>query len=169
MCVPQNCPLSIYNVYIRNGVAEAKLNHFFAKSPFSDGGRCGKEVWGHCCPLWLPIWSGNGPKYGYFWGQNPASMAGWFQGEDPIWKVFYVPYHTPMHRTNLGTNLQMAISGVKIRPLWWAGSRVGIPSGKCFMCHITPQCMEQHYLGPLLPSPGTNPGFQGSKNDYFIG
>ena len=59
------------------------------------------------------------------------------------------------------------IFGVKIRHQWQAGSRVRIPSGKCFMCHITPQCMEQHYLGPLLPSPGTNPGFQGSKNDYF--
>ena len=63
----------------------------------------------------------------------------------------------------------MAIFGVKIRPLWQAGSRVGIPSGKCFMCHITPQCMEQHYLGPLLPSPGTHPGFQGTKNGYYWG
>ena len=82
----------------------------------------------HFCPLWLTIWSGNGPKYGYFWGQNPASMAGWFQGEDPIWKVFYVPYHTPMHRTNLGTNLQ--ISGVKIRPQWQAVSRSYRPTWK---------------------------------------
>ena len=44
---------------------------------------------------------------------------------------------------------------VKIRPLWRAGSRVGIQPGKCFMSHITYQSMGQHYLGPLLPSPGT--------------
>ena len=68
-----------------------------------------------------------------------------------------------------GVAQNMAIFWVKIKPLWRAGSRVGIPPGKCLVCHITPQCMEQHYLGPLLPSPGTNPGFQGSKNDYFIG
>ena len=62
-----------------------------------------------------------------------------------------------------GVVQNMAIFGVKIRHLWRAGSRVRIPPGNGFMCHITPQCMEQHYLGPLLPSPG----FQGSKNGYF--
>ena len=62
---------------------------------------CGVVVWGHFCPLWVPILAGGGPKYGYFWGQNQASMAGWIQGEDPTWKVFYVPYHTPMHGTTL--------------------------------------------------------------------
>ena len=59
-----------------------------------------------------------------------------------------------------GVVQNMAIFGVKIRHLWRAGSRVRIPPGNGFMCHITPQCMEQHYLGPLLPSPGTYPGFQ---------
>ena len=59
-----------------------------------------------------------------------------------------------------GVVQNMAIFWVKIKPLWWAGSRVGIQPGKCLVCHITPQCMEQLYLGPLLPSPGTNPGVQ---------
>ena len=68
-----------------------------------------------------------------------------------------------------GVVQNMAIFGVKIRHLWRAGSRVRIPPGNGFMCHITPQCMEQHYLGPLLPSPCTHPGFQGSKNGYFWG
>ena len=62
-----------------------------------------------------------------------------------------------------GVVQNMAIFGVKIRHLWLASSRVKIPPGNGFMCHITPQCIEQHYLGPLLPSPGTHPGFQGSK------
>ena len=32
-------------------------------------------------------------------GQNQASMAGWFQGGDLTWKVFHEPYHTSMHGT----------------------------------------------------------------------
>ena len=36
---------------------------------------------------WSKIW--------LFCGSNQASLVGWFQGEDPAWKVFYVPYHTP--------------------------------------------------------------------------
>ena len=40
-------------------------------------------------------------KNGYFGGQNQASMAGCFQGEDLTWKVFYGPYHTPMHGKTL--------------------------------------------------------------------
>ena len=122
-------------------------------------------------------------KIRQFLGQKQATMAGWVQGGDPAWKVFSVPYHTPMHGTTLfrptfalsrhqsrvpGVQ-NMAIFWVKIKPLWRAGSRVGIPPGKCLVYHITPQCMEQHYLGPLLPSPGTHPGFQGSKNGYFLG
>ena len=66
-----------------------------------------------------------------------------------------------------GVVQNMAIFGVKIRHLWLASSRVKIPPGNGFMCHITPQCIEQHYLGPLLPSPGTHPGFQGSKICLF--
>ena len=38
-------------------------------------------MWGLFCPLWLPIGGWRGPKYGYFWGKNPAFMAGGFQGE----------------------------------------------------------------------------------------
>ena len=68
-----------------------------------------------------------------------------------------------------GVVQNMAIFGVKIRHLWLASSRVKIPPGNGFMCHITPQCIEQHYLGPLLPSPGTHPGFQGSKIWLFLG
>ena len=92
-------------------------------------------------------------------------------------------YYTPMHVTTLlratfalsrhpsrvpGVQ-NMAIFGVKIWPLWRAGSRVKIPPGNGFMCHITPQCMEQYYLVPLLPFPGTHPGFQGSKIWLFLG
>ena len=36
-----------------------------------------------------------------FMRQNQASMAGCFQGEDLTWKVFYGPYHTPMHGRTL--------------------------------------------------------------------
>ena len=68
-----------------------------------------------------------------------------------------------------GVVQNMAIFGVKIRHLWLASSRVKIPPGNGFMCHITPQCMEQYYLVPLLPSPGTHPGFQGSKIWLFWG
>ena len=42
---------------------------------------------------WSKIW--------LFLGQNQATMAGWFQGGDPAWKVFSVPYHTPMYGTTL--------------------------------------------------------------------
>ena len=140
-------------------------------------------MWGHFCPLWVPIWRRSSPKYGYFWGQNPASMAGWFQGEDPTWKWFYVPYHTPMH----GTTLFRAIFALSRHPSRVPGvqkwlflrSESGhygrlsrghiVPPGKCLVRHITPQCREQHYLGSLLPSPGTYPGLQGSKNGYFWG
>ena len=41
-----------------------------------------------------------------------------------------------------GVVQNMAIFGVKIRHLWLASSRVKIPPGNGFMCHITPQCME---------------------------
>ena len=44
-------------------------------------------------------------KMWLFLGQNQAAMAGCFQGEDLTWKVFYEPYHTPMH----GKTLLMAI------------------------------------------------------------
>ena len=63
----------------------------------------------------------------------------------------------------------MAILGVKIKPIWRAGSRVGIVPGKCFMSHITPKYMGLHYLGPFLPSPGTYSGQGGSKIWLFLG
>ena len=63
----------------------------------------------------------------------------------------------------------MAILGVKIKPIWRAGSRVGIGPGKCFMSHITPKCMGQHYLGPFLPSPGIYPGQCGVQNVAIYG
>ena len=106
-----------------------------------------------------------------------------FQGEDPTWKWFYVPYHTPMH----GTTLFRAIFALSRHPSRVPGvqkclflrsdsghyGRLSpghiVPPGKCLVRHITPQCMEQHYLGSLLPSPGTYPGLQGSKNGYFRG
>ena len=44
-----------------------------------------------------------------------------------------------------GVAQNMAIFGVKIRPLWLAGSRVKIPHGNGFMCHATPKYMEQPY------------------------
>ena len=56
---------------------------------------------------------------------------------------------------------------VNIRPLWRAGSRGWIWPGKCFMSHITPQCMGQHYSGPFLPSPSTYLVQWGSENHYF--
>ena len=101
-------------------------------------------MWGHFCPLWVPIWRRSGPKYGYFLGQNQATMAGWFQGGDPTWKVFSVPYHTPMHGTTLfrptfalsrhqsrvpGVQ-NMAISLAKTRPERWGCSMLDWPTWK---------------------------------------
>ena len=45
----------------------------------------------------------------------------------------------------------------------WTG-----PPGKCPVRHITSQWMGQYDLGPFSPLPGTYPGFQGSKNGYFM-
>ena len=45
-----------------------------------------------------------GQEWSKIWlllGQNQASMAGCFQGEDLTWKVFCGPYHTPMHGETL--------------------------------------------------------------------
>ena len=45
----------------------------------------------------------------------------------------------------------------------WTG-----PPGKRLVRHITPQYMGEHHLGPFSPLPGTYPGFQGSKNGYYL-
>ena len=46
----------------------------------------------------------------------------------------------------------------------WAASGWTGPFGKCLVRHITPQCMGEHDLGPLLPFPGV----QVSENAYFM-
>ena len=65
--------------------------------------------------------------------------------------------------------------GPKMPILWleqdqngWAAPGWTSPPGKCLLRHITPQCMREHGLGPLLSFPGTYQGFQGSKNSYFM-
>ena len=65
--------------------------------------------------------------------------------------------------------------GPKVHILWleqdqngWAAPGWTSPPGKCLVRHITPQCMREHGLGPLLSFPGTYQGFQGSKNSYFM-
>ena len=138
-------------------------------------------IWCHFCPFQALIQGSRGPKYGYFWVKIRPLWRAVSRSYRPAWKVSGATYYTPMHVTTLlratfalsrhpsrvpGVR-NMSILVVKIWPLWRAGSRVKIPPGNGFMCHITPQCMEQHYLGPFLPSPGTHPGFQGSKNGYF--
>ena len=79
------------------------------------------------------------------------------------------------HSSRAWSGPKAAILGVKIGPLWRAGSGVGISFGKCFMSHITPQCMAKHEQGPFLPPPGTHPGpgvvqkrlFWGSKSGPY--
>ena len=50
----------------------------------------------------------------------------------------------------------------------WAGPGWTGPPGKCLVRQITPQCMREHGLGPLLSFPGTYPGFQVSEDAYFM-
>ena len=130
-------------------------------------------------------------KNGYFLGQYQAPMAGWFRGGDLTWKVFYEPYQPPMHRTTLFRPI-LALSryppGPGVVQKWlFFGSKSGlygglvlgwrVPPRNCFVCHITPQCMEKHELGPFLPPPGTHPGpgvvqkwlFFGSKSGLYGG
>ena len=119
---------------------------------------------GHFCPPQAPNRVKSSPKCGNFC-QNEAYMAGWFQGGDPTsfgcWDHSYAHLRHLVHphtRDTCGVVVwghfpppHAPIWGqrgpkygyflVKIRPLWRAGSRVGIQPGKCFMSHITPQCM----------------------------
>ena len=44
----------------------------------------------------------------------------------------------------------MAILGVKIKPIWRAGSRVWIRPGECFMSHITIQCIGTTLFRPIF-------------------
>ena len=83
------------------GCCDHSYAHFRHRSHQKTPDTCGKVVWGLFCPLWLPIGGWRGPKYGYFWGKNPAFMAGGFQGENHTWKWFNETYHTPMHGISL--------------------------------------------------------------------
>ena len=105
-------------------------------------------------------------------------MAGWFQGEDPTWKWFYVPYHIPMHGTilcrptfALSRHLSR-VPGVQKRLFLGSKSNqnsrpapgYAVPLGKCLVCNIIPKYMGEHDLGQLLSPPGTYLGFPGSKS-----
>ena len=92
--------------------------------------------------------------------QTLVTHVGWWRGA-----IFALSRYL----SGAGGVQNMAILGVKIKPIWRAGSRVGIVPGKCFMSHITPKYMGQHYLGPFLPSPGTYSGQGGSKIWLFLG
>ena len=97
-------------------------------------------------------------KNGYFLGQYQAPMAGWFRGGDLTWKVFYEPYHPPMHRATLFRPI-LALSryppgpGV-VQKLLFFGSKSGlygglvlgwrIPPRNCFVCH-SQGCDFVHY------------------------
>ena len=60
--------MAIFGVKIRHlWLASSRV-----KIPPGNGFMC------HFSPFQAPIQGSRGPKYGYFWGQNLATMAGWF-------------------------------------------------------------------------------------------
>ena len=81
-----------------------------------------------------------------------------------------VPFFAISRHLSRGPGVQGS-RGPKMAILWleqdqngWAASGWTGPFGKCLVRHITPQCMGEHDLGPLLPFPGV----QASENAYFI-
>ena len=59
----------------------------------------GMMVWDHFCTFEPYSLGWMGSKMANFWGENQVTMAGYFQGREPTWKPFYVPYHLPIHGT----------------------------------------------------------------------
>ena len=59
------------------GCYDHSFAHFRHQAYPNTRDTCGMVIWGHFWPLWVPIWGGSGPKYGYFVGQiRPLWWAG---------------------------------------------------------------------------------------------
>ena len=91
-------------------------------------------------------------------------MGGWFQVNEPTWKLLYAPYHTSIyskrclranyapsrHLSRMVVVQNMAIFGVKDWPLWRAGSRLTSLPRNCFLQHITLHYIVQGVRGPFM-------------------
>ena len=134
-------------------------------------------------PLWAPIYGRGWSENDYFYGKIASEYKAASRERQPTWKVSSAPYHIPIHgRAWLRAIFTLSrypsrVPGVqKWLFLCLKSDQNGrsapaqfVTPGKCLVCHITPQCMWEHNLGPYLPFPGTYPGSQGFKNGYFYG
>ena len=51
----------------------------------------------HFCPFQAPFQGSRGPKMATFMAKIGPKWQGCSRLDRPTWKVFSVPYHTPMH------------------------------------------------------------------------